>query len=401
MWGAGSVVDARAQVITAAGAGSTAAFAINLDLVQEDVAGAISGGSAPRQPPAARNLTSMRATTRNRYGDPADILTVAEVEEPTIGDGDVLIEVEAASVNPADWHLVRATPAIARLSTGLRRPSFDIPGCDVAGRVIAAGVAVTTVRPGDEVMASSFMAGFGAFAERVAVAEALGRGQAVEHHGDGSGRRPVRRDARHSRPSATTPRSFRVIAVLIIGHRAASAPSPCSSPKRPAPTSPACAAPATSTSWPSLGAARVIDYTTERSPPAAPTTPSSSSPGPARALTCGLAHRSRPPPPTQRRLDNRLDRSCWPHPRRTRALAFVPQTITSFTVRPNSGDLDVLRGHIESGDVRPVVDRSFSLDDIHAAFAHVESGQARGKTVVSITSAVATDDASTARSTSR
>src|SRR5205085_1407216 len=83
--------------------------------------------------------------------DPADVLTVDEVEEPTIGDGDVLIEVDAASVNPADWHLVRATPAIARLSTGLRRPSFDIPGCDVAGRVVATGAAVTTVRPGAEV----------------------------------------------------------------------------------------------------------------------------------------------------------------------------------------------------------------------------------------------------------
>jgi NADPH:quinone reductase-like Zn-dependent oxidoreductase len=58
-------------------------------------------------------------------------------------DGDVLVQVHAASVNPADWHLVRGTPFIARLQFGLRKPKFRTPGSDVTdlietGRLILA-----------------------------------------------------------------------------------------------------------------------------------------------------------------------------------------------------------------------------------------------------------------------
>ena len=64
-------------------------------------------------------------------------------------------------------------PSIARLTLGLRKPSFGVPGCDVAGRVEAVGPDVTTFVPGDAVYATTFMHGFGAFAERVAVVESL------------------------------------------------------------------------------------------------------------------------------------------------------------------------------------------------------------------------------------
>jgi NADPH:quinone reductase-like Zn-dependent oxidoreductase len=76
-------------------------------------------------------------------------------------------------VNPADWHLLRGTPYIARLQLGLRKPKDRVLGCDVAGRVEAVGKNVTTLRPGDEVFGSPFMHGFGAFAERVCVSEEL------------------------------------------------------------------------------------------------------------------------------------------------------------------------------------------------------------------------------------
>ena len=115
----------------------------------------------------------MRAITCTGYGRPTDVLTATDIHEPKIKDDQVLVQVHAASVNPADWHLIRGNPHLARLQIGLRRPSFQVPGSDFAGVVAAVGSAVTTVRPGDEVYGTTFMAGFGAFAERVAVPERL------------------------------------------------------------------------------------------------------------------------------------------------------------------------------------------------------------------------------------
>src|SRR3954468_17395428 len=115
----------------------------------------------------------MRAITCSAYGRPTEVLRVEDVDDPVVGDDDVLVRVRAAALNAADWHLVRGTPAIARLSVGLRRPGSRVPGSDLAGVVEAVGAAVSAVRPGDEVYGTTFMAGFGAFAERAAVPERL------------------------------------------------------------------------------------------------------------------------------------------------------------------------------------------------------------------------------------
>ena len=115
----------------------------------------------------------MRAITCTGYGPPADVLHLVDLDEPIVGDDEVLVTVHAASLNPADWHLVRGMPYLARLRIGLRRPSFDVPGSDFAGVVDAVGPAVRTLRPGDEVFGTTFMAGFGAFAEQVAAPENL------------------------------------------------------------------------------------------------------------------------------------------------------------------------------------------------------------------------------------
>jgi hypothetical protein len=91
------------------------------------------------------------------------------MDKPAVEDGDVLVRVRAAAVNPADWHVMRGDPYIARLSFGLRRPKAAIPGCDLAGVVEAAGGDVTSFRAGDEVFGSTFMRGFGALAEYASV----------------------------------------------------------------------------------------------------------------------------------------------------------------------------------------------------------------------------------------
>lgn len=110
--------------------------------------------SAPttRQRSIAPAATTMKAVLQTRYGSP-DVLRLADVPRPTIGDDEVLIRVRAAAVNHADWVYTTGTPLIGRLAFGLRAPKQPVRGRDVAGEVEAVGRRVTRVRPGDAVYA--------------------------------------------------------------------------------------------------------------------------------------------------------------------------------------------------------------------------------------------------------
>jgi NADPH:quinone reductase-like Zn-dependent oxidoreductase len=112
----------------------------------------------------------VKAIVYERYGPP-DVLEMREVETPAPGDRDVLIRVEAASVNRSDWEGLIGKPLYARMQ-GLRRPRRPILGSDVAGRVEAVGRAVESFRPGDEVFGDVMYHGGSAFAEYVRVPEA-------------------------------------------------------------------------------------------------------------------------------------------------------------------------------------------------------------------------------------
>ena len=62
------------------------------------------------------------------------------MQKPTPKDDEVLVEVHAASVNAADWHIMRGKPSMMRLmGVGLLRPKNKILGSDIAGRVEAVG----------------------------------------------------------------------------------------------------------------------------------------------------------------------------------------------------------------------------------------------------------------------
>ncbi len=67
----------------------------------------------------------MKAIVYQKYGSP-DVLELEEVQKPTAKDDEVLIEGQAASVNPLDWHFLRGTPLFARLVTGLLKPKNKI-----------------------------------------------------------------------------------------------------------------------------------------------------------------------------------------------------------------------------------------------------------------------------------
>ena len=120
---------------------------------------------------AAAETATMTAVVRRRYGSP-DVLELAEVEKPELVDDGVLVRVRASSVNRADWYGLTGTPYLARpMMGGLRRPKSALFGGDFAGIVEAVGRDVTDLQPGDEV----FGGRTGAFAEYVCVRNGVAR----------------------------------------------------------------------------------------------------------------------------------------------------------------------------------------------------------------------------------
>ncbi len=112
---------------------------------------------------AAVGSSAMKAIVQDRYGS-SGVLALRDLDVPVIGDDGVLVQVRASSVNAKEWHLIRGRPYLARLMSGVRKPKQAVPGTDVAGMVVAVGRSVTELRPGDEV----FGAGGGAYAEYIA-----------------------------------------------------------------------------------------------------------------------------------------------------------------------------------------------------------------------------------------
>src|SRR4029450_3545725 len=97
----------------------------------------------------SRRRTTMRAAVHTSYGS----LEVRDVEVPTPGDGEVLVRVRAAGVDPGTWFTFTGRPYLIRLVMGLRRPRRPVLGRALAGEVAAVGSGVTSFRPGDEVYA--------------------------------------------------------------------------------------------------------------------------------------------------------------------------------------------------------------------------------------------------------
>jgi NADPH:quinone reductase-like Zn-dependent oxidoreductase len=108
----------------------------------------------------------LKAIVQDRYGS-ADVLEFRDIEEPVVGEDDVLVRVRAAGCGPDVWHLMTGMPYMARPMIGLRRPKLPVLGWDVAGTVDAVGANVTGIEPGDEVMGTTK----GSFAE-LAIAKA-------------------------------------------------------------------------------------------------------------------------------------------------------------------------------------------------------------------------------------
>ena len=320
----------------------------------------------------------MKAIVRETYGPP-DVLHLEEVPLPTLRDGDVLVRVRAASANAGDWHLLRGTPLPFRLVAGLRIPKFKIIGTDVAGHVEAVGRNVTQFRPGDEVFGELSRCGFGAYAEFAAAPEkALALKPANLSFEEAATLPTAGCTALQGLRKGRIQRAQRVLlngasggvgtfAVQIAKSFGTEVTAVCSTRNVDMVRS--------------IGADHVIDYTKDD------------------FATHGQRY--------DLILATNGDRSIWDYRRAlttdgcyamtggsnrqlTEALLFGPllsigrQQFGNVLMKPNQGDLLVLKELCESGKVRPVIDHRFPLSEVSSAVRYVEDGHARGKVVVTM-----------------
>ena len=102
----------------------------------------------------APNAITMRALVRRQYGSPA-VLQIERIARPTPAADQLLIKVQAAALNPLDWHYLRGTPYLVRASAGIGHPHSVGLGADFSGTVAAVGSQISHFKIGDEIFGTA------------------------------------------------------------------------------------------------------------------------------------------------------------------------------------------------------------------------------------------------------
>ncbi len=319
----------------------------------------------------------MKAVVRRRYGSP-DVLSLAEVEKPSPKDDEVLVKIHAASLNAYDWHSMRADPFIIRFSDGYLKPKDIFLGADFAGCVEAVGGAVTKFQPGDEVFGDM---GSGGFAEYVSAPEKLLAHKPANLTYAEAAAVPMAaltalqglRDRGQIQPGQQVlihgaSGGVGTFAVQLASAFGAEVTAVCSTSKVDLVRS--------------LGAEHVIDYTRE----------DFSRNGRQYDLILAangnrsLSDYERALKPTGRFIVaggsiRQMFQAILLGPRKTKPGG---KTMSAMMAKISASDLDVLKEMIEAGKLAPVIDRTYSLDEVPAAMRYLEEGHARGKIVIAI-----------------
>ena len=322
----------------------------------------------------------MKAIFRDRFGS-ADVLEFRDLDTPKIGDGEVLVRVHAAGVNPGDCLELKGLPYAARLmGYGLRKPKNQVLGTDVAGRVESVGKKVTRFRPGDEVFGWCD----GAFAEYASTPESTLARKPAHLAFEQAAAVPTAafaalqglRDVGRIQPQHH---------VLVVGASGGVGTFAVQIAK-------ALGAEVTGVSSTrnldlvrSTGADRVIDYSRE----------DFTRNGPHYDLIVDLVG-GQPLSSSRRALKRngtyvvvggQNAHSITGMERFAKALLispFVRQRLRPLFSKRSQEDLEVLREFLDAGKVLPVIDGIYDLPDLPEALRYVEAGHARGKVVISI-----------------
>jgi NADPH:quinone reductase-like Zn-dependent oxidoreductase len=319
----------------------------------------------------------MLAITQDNYGS-NDVLKVANVDKPEIGDDEVLVRVHAASIHVGDWILMTGSPFVMRFATGLRKPKNRVPGTDVSGTVEAVGKDVKGLRPGDEVFGWCA----GAFAEYARADENqlvkkpanLTFEQAASIGVSASTALQLLRDDGKVQPGQKVlingaSGGVGTFAVQIAKAFGAEVTGVCSTKNVEMVRS--------------IGADHVIDYTrndfttrAERYDLILDNVGNHSMARTRRALTPhgtlisnGGGH-----------TDGKLSRTV----RTMIASIFVRQQASPTVKTQNHEDLVALKRLVEAGNVTPVIDGAYPLTGTAEAIGHVAAGHARGTVVITV-----------------
>jgi NADPH:quinone reductase-like Zn-dependent oxidoreductase len=322
----------------------------------------------------------MKAIVYREYGSP-DALALEQVDDPVVGDDDVLVRIRAASVNPLDWHFLNGTPYLVRIQAGLRGPGQRIPGVDVAGEVEAVGKNVTGFEIGDEVFGGCK----GAFAEYVCTSEKAIANKPANLSFEEAAAVPIAaftalqalRDSASFQSGQTVlvngaSGGVGTFAVQIAKTLGGEVTGVCSTRNLDMVTS--------------IGADSVIDYTAE-----------DFTSGDAKYDVILDTVGNRSLRDIRRVLEpdgsyvsiGAKGMGDWIGPlthiaKLALGSAFRSQTMTSILAKQKKEDLLVLKDLLESGHVTPVIDKRFELADAADALRHQGEGHARGKTIVTI-----------------
>jgi NADPH:quinone reductase-like Zn-dependent oxidoreductase len=324
----------------------------------------------------------VKAIVQDRFGSP-DVLQLADTDLPEAGAGDVLVRVHAAALNPADWHILRGDPLVARLmGVGLTKPKARVAGIDAAGVVEAAGSDVRGLRTGDEVL------GFcrGAFAEYACAAADMVVPKPAGLTFEQAAAVPV--------AATTALRGIRDVGGVTAGQRVLVTGAGGGVGTYAVQIAAALGAEVTGVCSTrnvelvrSIGAAHVIDYTTDD-------------------FTDGRTHYDLIFDNVSSLPLSRLRQALTPKGtlvlngggspghvfgpvagilRAVVANAFVSQRLRPLPTRQNQEELLAVTRLIEDGKLTPVVDRTYPLANTAEGLRHVEQGHARGKAIVTVT----------------
>ncbi|MGI9607726.1 MAG: NAD(P)-dependent alcohol dehydrogenase [Acidimicrobiales bacterium] len=313
------------------------------------------------------------------YGT-ADVLELRDLPDPTPGPGEVVVGIEAASLNAADWHFLTGTPLFARIAFGLRRPRRTVPGVDLTGTVMALGPDVVDLAVGDAVV--GWREG-GALAELAVVPS------------DQLVRRPDSVTIQHAATlgvaAFTALQGLRDVGALVAGEKVLVKGASGGvgtfavqiAAVLGADVTAVCSTPNVETVR-SLGANRVIDYRNDHVFDGERYDLLLDIAGPETYADCraALTDAGR-----HVLVGGPKGRILGPIPYFVAAkLRSIPasQSFTTFVSSENRADLQTLVDWVAEGAITPVIDRTFPLVDAADAMRYQGEGHSRGKIVVTM-----------------